>query len=153
MKNARTTPQERSEEAQPQNEFEATLEELLSKSAGKIKAILESIKEPYRRTVLDRVTKSFQPESDDLCLDAEIKERIYRLYASLDRRTKLLIVALAEIRSIDGLCFESKLPHEQRLIERIDSDLEHACKEPFDDPDDVWLQGVWSAIYTLQQNI
>ena len=85
MENTRTTPQaERSEQAQPQSEFEATLEELLSKSAGKIKAILESIKEPYRRTVLDRVTKSFQPESDDLCLDAEIKERIYRLYASLD---------------------------------------------------------------------
>ena len=149
MESIQTTQKQRSEE------WREVIEERLCESVERVKSVLDSIKEPYRQTVLDRVTESFRPEieSDGQCHDSQIKERLYQRYTLLDRRTKLLICARSEIRSIDGLCIESKLPRENRLIDRLDNELEQACQGPFEDPDDTWLQGVWSAILMLQQNI
>jgi len=111
-----------------------------------------------------------QEQPAELSIDQLTQERLKSYYKNLDPRTKLAILTLSRIQSLDGINFQFH-DKEGRLYDEIWDDLESVCIETFHkEPDhtalgvinslaaigktdeDVWLAGVWEALRMVIQN-
>jgi len=90
-------------------------------------------------------TKEAAGEEAEPAINDLTRQRIVKFYRDLDAPSKLAILTIIELRSMDGLNFDSRRAEDDRLCDRIFTDLEESCLREFEDPEDVWLAGVWQA--------
>ena len=101
----------------------------------------------------------------ELCISQQTMKRLINYYKRLEPRAKLAIIALSEIRCLDGINFQIR-EKEGKLVELIEEEMEDVCLEVFHnepgdvadralgviDQEDVWLAGVWEASRMIIQN-
>ena len=98
------------------------------------------------RTTTQAERSEGQPQSECMVLMQQTKARLIKFYDRLDRRAKLAIVLLSEIRALDGINFDSRTPRAERLIDRIDDLLDSACRDPFEDPEEQWAATLYEGL-------
>ena len=104
-----------------------------------------------RATEPDESKAEEDEAEEDFCLTDETRQRLLRFYKRVERRTKLAILALTEIRYLEGINFDQGTPRGEKLVDRIDADLEESCLQKFDDPELQWLAGVWQSAQMISQ--
>ena len=107
-----------------------------------------------------------QEHPAELSVDQQTQERLKSYFKSLDPKTKLAIVTLFELQSLDGINFQAH-QKEGRLMDEIWSDLESTCAETFDrkpdddvadipfginDTEDIWFAGVLESVRMVIHN-
>lgn len=133
----------------------------------RVSFLAESLKNPP--DALQKADKAEQEETEqpaEISIDEQTQERLKSFYKSLDPRTKLAILTLSEIQSLEGINFQIR-QKEGKLYEDIWYELQKVCIETYHtDPDDVvavaigeidkediWLAGVWEAVRMITRNI
>ena len=122
--------------------------------------------------VKDRKEQQAEPEQveapeqpTELSIDEQTQERLKSYYKNLDPKTKLAILTLSEIQTLDGISFQAR-DKEGKLFDEIWGDMQSVCiktfhSEPDDiievvtgviDKEDIWLCGVWEAVSMVTQN-
>ena len=162
------------EQVETKNQVEFTQEEKDVAARHKVepklvRLLMEIVEEHFAEPEPEEIETPEQPEEEqpaELCIDEQTQERLKSFFKNLEPRTKLAIATLNEMQFLDGINFQARKPHEEKLVTAIWSDLESACLETFHkEPDDVaeiafgtmtsedvWLAGVWEAVRMVSQN-
>lgn len=136
---------------------------LLCELEQRQESLIDTQDRKEQQTEAEKAETQDQPAG--LSIDQRTQERIKSFYKNLDPKTKLAIVTMSELQTLDGINFQAR-QKEGKLIDEIWEDLQDACLEAYHtdsddvisvaigaiDKEDIWMAGVWEACRMVTQN-